>query len=73
MIGKVSHPAPRDWLRGKTSGRACGCPESLHVRSPTRLVAREAEEGTHMIQSEFLVLIILYVLLACIMVALTVH
>jgi hypothetical protein len=37
------------------------------------LVSKEAEEGTHMIRSEFLVLIILYVLLACIMVALTVQ
>ena len=72
MIGKVSHPAPPEWLRGESSERACGGPEFLHARSPIRLVATEAEEGTHMIRSEFLVLIILYVLLACIMVALVV-
>jgi hypothetical protein len=72
MIGQVSHPAPPVWLRGNPSGRACGGPKFLHARSPFRLVAREAEEGTHMIRSEFLVLIILYVLLACIMVALVV-
>jgi hypothetical protein len=72
MIGKVSHSAPPEWLRGGSSGRACGGPEFLHARSPISLVAREAEEGTDMIRSEFLVLIILYVLLGCIMVVLTV-
>ena len=64
---------PWEWLRGKSSGRACGAPKFLHARPPFRLVAKAVEEGSVMIRSEILVLLILYVLLAFLMVALVVH